>query len=66
MQSHLLGEMKEDHIATFVKHISRCYLKIFIVQFGKVHTERIVKANRVSKRQKLLKKVLFYHHYLNI
>eukprot|EP00795_Rhopilema_esculentum_P013869 gene13869-4817_t len=61
MQSHLLGEMKEDHITTLVKHISRYYLKIFICQFGKVHTERIVKANRVSKRQKLLKNVLFYH-----
>ena len=61
MQCHILEEMIDDHITAMIKHISRSYIKIFLCQFGKVHTERIVKANRKSKRQKLTKTVIFYH-----
>ena len=61
MQCHILEEMIDDHITAMIKHISRRYIKIFLYQFGKVHTERIVKANRTSKRQKLTKTVIFYH-----
>ena len=61
MQSHVLNNMEDDHITTLIKYIAHYYIKIFVNQFGKVHTERIVKSNRVSKRQKLRKTVLFYH-----
>ena len=61
MQSHILDAMEDDHITTVIKCIARYFIEIFLNQFSKVHTERIVKSNRVSKRQKLTKAVLFYH-----
>ena len=61
METHKLQEMEADHITALIKSICQLYMKIFIYQFSKVHTERVVKANRPSTRHKLLKTVLFYN-----
>ena len=48
MQSHVLTE--DGNIITLIKYVPRHFIEIFVHQFSKVHTERIVKGNRVSKR----------------
>ena len=61
-QYHVLdGNLRDDHIAILIMHIAKLYLQLFLYQFGKVYTERIVKENKVSKRHVLTKQILFYN-----
>ena len=46
-------------ITILIKKITELYSKIFLRQFSKVYSERIVRKNVPSKRQKLTKLILF-------
>ena len=50
---------EDDHITTIIKKITFLYTKVFLHQFSKVHTERIVRQGAPSKRQKLNKLIFF-------
>ena len=59
-ETHVLDEnLQDDHITTIIKKITFLYTKIFLHQFSKVYTERIVRQGAPSKRQKLNKLILF-------
>ncbi len=61
-QCHILDDnLRDDHITVMIKHIARLYLQLFLYQFGKVCTERVVKENKASKRHALTKQILFYN-----
>ena len=61
-QCHVLdGNLRDDHITILIMHIAKLYLQLFLYQFGKVYTERIVKENKASKRHVLTKQILFYN-----
>ena len=59
-ETHVLDEnLQDDHITTIIKKITFLYTKIFLHQFSKAYTERIVRQGAPSKRQKLNKLILF-------
>ena len=59
-EAHVLdSELRDDHITSIVKLIVKNYLVLFYHQFGKVFTERILRKNLSSRRQKLTKQILF-------
>ena len=59
-ETHVLDEnLHDDHITTIMKKITLLYAKIFLHQFSKVYTERIVRQGAPSKREKLNKLILF-------
>ena len=59
-ETHVLDEnCIDDHITTLIKKITELYSKIFLRQFSKVYSERIVREHVPSKRQKLTKLILF-------
>ena len=59
-ETHILDEnCNDDHITILIKKITELYSKIFLRQFSKVYSERIVRENVPSKRQKLTKLILF-------
>ena len=61
-QCHVLdGNLSDDHITILIMHIAKLYLQLFLYQFGKVYTQRIVKENKASKRHVLTKQILFYN-----
>ena len=61
-QCHILDDnLRDDHITVMIKHIAKLYLQLFLYQFGKVYTERVVKENKASKRHALTKQILFYN-----
>jgi hypothetical protein len=61
-QGHVLDDnLRDDHITILIKYIVKLYLQLFLYQFGKVYTERIVKENKASKRHALTKQILFYN-----
>ena len=49
IQSHIIDTMEDDYIITSIRCIAYYYIEIFLNQFSKVHTERIVKSNRANK-----------------
>jgi hypothetical protein len=58
--THVLDkDLRDDHITILVKKITDLYSKIFLHQFSKVYSERIVRQEAPSKRQKLNKLILF-------
>jgi hypothetical protein len=58
--THVLDkDLCDDHITILVKKITDLYSKIFLHQFLKVYSERIVRQEAPSKRQKLNKLILF-------
>lgn len=59
--NHAVGALEVDHITGLVQAACSLYMKVFMYQFSRVHTERIVKSSRPSTRQRLTKSVLFYH-----
>ena len=60
MQCHVLDEnMIDDHITSLIKLITKKYLHLFMYQFSKVYTERIIKENKASLRHQLTKQILF-------
>ena len=62
MESHILdSHLRDDHITILIKLIVSNYLTLFLHQFGKVYTERIIKGNNPSRRNKLTKSILFYN-----
>ena len=61
LQQHSMETHKLQEMEALIKSACQLYMKIFINQFSKVHTERIVKANLPSTRHKMLKTVLFYN-----
>jgi hypothetical protein len=59
-ETHALDQnLQDDHITIIIKKITYRYSKIFLHQFGKVYTDRIVKQGAPSKRQRLNKLILF-------
>ena len=61
-ENHILdSEMRDDHITVIIKEIVNHYLKLFFHQFCRVYTERIIKRNLPSRRNKLTKTILFYN-----
>jgi hypothetical protein len=59
-ETHPLDQnLQDDHITNLIKKITYLYSKIFLYQFGKVYTDRVVKKGAPSKRQKLNKLILF-------
>ena len=59
-ETHILDEnCSDDHITILINKITELYTKIFLRQFSKVYSERIVRENVPSKRQKLTKLILF-------
>lgn len=61
-QCHILDNMlRDDHITTLVKAITKAYLTLFYYQFSKVFTERVIKSNQPSRRHRLTKQILFYN-----
>ena len=62
MESHILdSHLRDDHITSLIKLIVSNYLTLFLHQFGKVYTERIIKGNNPSRRNTLTKSILFYN-----
>ena len=53
--------MQRDHVSTVITTAVEIYIKTFFHRFATVHTERIIKQSRPSRRQKLTKTVLFYN-----
>ncbi len=61
-QCHILDEnMRDDHITSIIRLIVESYLKLFLHQFGRVYTERVIKENKASGRHELTKQILFYN-----
>ena len=61
-ENHILdSEMRDDHITVIIKEIVNHYLKLFFHQFSRVYTERVIKRNLPSRRNKLTKTILFYN-----
>ena len=59
-ETHALDEnCGDDHITILIKKITKLYSNIFLHQFSKVYSERIVREHAPSKRQKLTKLILF-------
>ena len=59
-ETHILDhELRDDHITSIIKMILKNYLILFYHQFGKIFTERVLRKNASSKRQKLTKLILF-------
>ena len=62
MENHILdNHLRDDHITVLIKLIVSNYLTLFFHQFGKVYTERIIKRNNPSRRNKPTKTILFYN-----
>ena len=62
MENHILdSHLRDDHITVLIKLIVSNYLTLFFHQFGKVYTERIIKRNNPSRRNKVTKTILFYN-----
>ena len=60
LETHVLDKnLCDGHITILIKKITDLYSKIFLQQFSKIYTERIVKQEAPSKRQKLNKLILF-------
>ena len=60
MENHVLDtDFRDDHITVMIKLISNTYLTTFLHQFARMYTERIIKGNKPSKRNKLTKTILF-------
>ena len=61
-ETHIFdNELRDDHITFIIKMIVKNYLLLFYHQFGKIFTERILRKNASSKRQKLTKLILFHN-----
>ena len=59
-ETHVLDEnCNDDHITILINKITELYSKIFLRQFSKIYTERVVREHVPSKRQKLTKLILF-------
>ena len=59
-ECHVLDEnLSDDHITQLIHAISDLYTKIFVHRFGKVYSEKVVRGEKPSKRQKLNKLILF-------
>ena len=59
-ECHVLDEnLRDDHITQLIHAISDLYTKIFVHRFGKVYSEKVVRGEKPSKRQKLNKLILF-------
>ena len=61
-ENHIIDlNLRDDHITIIIREIVKQYLLLFYHQFGRVFTERVLKRNRSSMRQKLTKQILFQH-----
>ena len=59
---HILDHyLRDDHTTLLIHGISSLYTKIFLYRFGKVYSEKVVRGEKPSKRQKLNKLILFGH-----
>ena len=59
-ENHILdSEMRDDHITVIIKETVKHHLKLLFHQFSRVYTERVVKRNLPSRRNKLTKAILF-------
>ena len=60
MENHVLDtDFRDDHITVIIKLIINTYLTTFLHQFARVYTQRIIKGNKPSRRNKLTKTILF-------
>ncbi len=60
LETHVLDKnLRDDHITIIIESITDLYSKIFLYQFSKIYSERIVRQGAPSKRQKLTKLILF-------
>ena len=59
-ECHVLDiNMRDENVTRIKKLIAESYLRLFLHQFGKVYTERVIKKNKTSRRHQLTKQVLF-------
>ena len=62
LETHVIDpSLRDDHITVLIKKITDLYSKIFLYRFAKVYSERIVRQEKPSQRNKLTKLILFGH-----
>ena len=62
LETHVVDQsLRDDHITVLIKKITDLYSKIFLHRFAKVYSERIVRQEKPSQRNKLTKLILFGH-----
>lgn len=60
LEHHVLDDnLRDDHITALIKIITRHFINIFCHRFSSVYSQRIVMAEKPSKRNRLTKLVLF-------
>ena len=61
-ETHILdNDLRDDHVTFIIKEIVQHYLTLFFHQFSRVYTERMIRNNKPSRRNRLTKTILFYN-----
>ncbi len=59
-ECHILDQnLRDDHITRLIHAVSHLYTKIFLYRFGKMYSEKVIRDEKPSKKQKLNKLIIF-------